>query len=127
MNTFLITNFVDYLIKNHGHLQNKYFCEILHKTDVSRDRRNKYFLTCEENNKKYHDDYCCGVANLITSDLIPRLYNATFTAKSFWVDDMYEKISFFYYFFFGNAQDKLADQIWSRDYLKQNFRKSLKS
>ena len=88
VNLFLLTNFVDYLFERHEGLKNTYFCEILHKIYVDRDPRNKYYLSCEENNKKFHDDYCCGVANLITSDLIPRLYNATFTAKSFWVDDM---------------------------------------
>lgn len=82
--TFLLKNFVTNLIKERVYLRNTYFCEILIRPYVDRNRRNKYFITCEENNEKYFKDYCCGSA-LITSDLIPRLYDATFTARNFWV------------------------------------------
>ena len=88
-NLFLITEFISYLQSNYNHLSNSYFCEIIHKAWVDRRPDGKYSITCDEYDRKYYNSYCCGVANLITSDLIPKLFNATFNAKYFWVDDAY--------------------------------------
>ena len=88
-NLFLITEFISYLQSNYNHLSNSYFCEIIHKAWVDRRPDGKYSITCDEYDRKYYNSYCCGVANLITSDLIPKLYGSTFNAKYFWVDDAY--------------------------------------
>lgn len=88
-NMFLVTEFVNYLRENHNSLKNQYFCEILKKAYVDRSSSGKYSISCEDYDKKYYEPYCCGVANLITSDLIPKLYNASHSAKYFWVDDAY--------------------------------------
>lgn len=87
INTFALMDFVDYLKKYHADLKNSYFCNILHRLPVERYIFSKYFTTCDEYPKKYFRDFCHGSANFITSDLIPKLHNATYFLKPFWVDD----------------------------------------
>ena len=86
---FRLLEFINYLHQTHFSLKNQYFCEILKRAHVDRSSFGKYRITCDEYDKEYYESYCCGVANIITADLIPKLYNATFNAKYFWVDDAY--------------------------------------
>ncbi len=46
---------------------------------IEKKLTNKVFI------KNDVDPYCCGVGNIITTDLLPKLYDATFDAKYFWV------------------------------------------
>ena len=89
VNTYLLIDFINYLKVNHNGLSNKYFCEILENERVDRRPDGKYSITCDEYNRATYDSYCCGIANLITGDLIQKLYSASLNAKYFWVDDIY--------------------------------------
>jgi len=90
-NMIYVLNFIKYLNENHFNLRNSYFCEVLKNVSPDRNfnRMGKYATSCEEYDRLYFKDYCCGQANIITSDLIPILYKSTFKAKEFWVDDVY--------------------------------------
>lgn len=89
VNTYSLSEFIEYLVINHNSVSNGYFCQILDKERVDRRKHGKYSITCDEYDKPYYEPYCCGVANIITSDLIPKLYNAAYNSKYFWVDDVY--------------------------------------
>ena len=90
VNTFSFMNFINSIKKNNKNLNNTYFCEILKKEPVERHPLGKYFTTCEEYwEGDYFKEYCCGVANIITPDLIPKLHNASYTVRPFHVDDAY--------------------------------------
>lgn len=86
---FRLLEFITYLHQSHANLKNRYFCEIIKKAYVDRNPNGKYSITCDEYDRKYYNPYCCGVANIITSDLISKLYESTFHARYFWVDDAY--------------------------------------
>jgi hypothetical protein len=88
-NMFIILEFIKYLNENQLKLKNSYFCEVLKNPVVDRNQNYKYGTSCNEYNRVYYKSYCCGQANIITPDLIPVLYNSTFKAKDFWVDDVY--------------------------------------
>ena len=87
--TFNFMNFIDSLKANQKNLTNTYFCELLEKKKPIRLLDDKYFIKCEEYAEEYFKDFCCGVANIITPDLIPKLHEASYTVRSFFIDDVY--------------------------------------
>ena len=89
VDTFTFTNFINELFKTNRSLKNTYFCEILKGLTVERKFFAKYYIECEEYGEDYYKDFCNGVANIITPDLIPKLHEASYTARPFWVDDAY--------------------------------------
>ena len=89
LNTFNFMKYIDSIKINYKNLKNTYFCEVLRQVKPDRRYLGQYFTTCEEYKEEYYKDFCCGVANIITPDLIAKLHEASYTVRPFYVDDVY--------------------------------------
>ena len=74
--------------------RNRYvFCNKVHQDTmlIIRDKTSKWYVSDQfyKGRSVYPHTYCSGFVVFISTDLIPALYQAVFTAPFFWVDDFY--------------------------------------
>lgn len=56
---------------------------------VSRDPKNKWYVTAEEFPGRYYPPYCHGAGYLMSRDVAAHLYSTSHDGRIFWIDDIY--------------------------------------
>ena len=90
LNPFLVRRLLADLEGRNLALNNTLICFTESGAPPDRDPNHKSFTTVEEYpDGKLYPTYCFGVFYVITPDLIPRLYEASFVVNYLWIDDVY--------------------------------------
>lgn len=64
-------------------------CYTWNKAIVFRNKNIKWYVTKEEYEKNWFGRYCSGSAFILTSDIVPEMFNASLHIRFFWIDDYY--------------------------------------
>ena len=89
VNTFSLLRHIKSLSDHGIATTNTIFCLVWIGMGVIRDKNSKWYISKEEYQKDIYDTYCSGAAYLVTTDLVPRMYQISHYVKFFWVDDFY--------------------------------------
>ncbi|ELT87093.1 hypothetical protein CAPTEDRAFT_138513 [Capitella teleta] len=83
-----------YTLQNHlmqlegaAFTKNLILCSVSWKTDVR--RAGKWAIPKEMYTEDLYPPYCQGLSYVLSTDVAPKLYDASFFVKFFWVDDVY--------------------------------------
>ena len=83
---------IDYMngsdVKKHG-TKNVIMCNQWLRMKVIRDKKSKWYISKQEFPDDFFQPYCSGSVFVMTSDVVPAMFNASFYTKFFWVDDFY--------------------------------------
>ncbi len=127
LNTFKLKNILDTNFF-HDSMSNSFICRTFYRAGVIRSENSKWFANYSEYNLNLYNNvtksdseyptYCVGVAVILTTDIISRLYMKALEIKMFWIDDVYVGILGNYI----NAQFKNIDNfyLYSGDLSKLN-------
>ena len=63
------------------------FCNGVNAIRVSRNKKSKWYVTWEEFPNYRFDPYCTGFFVIISSELIPAMYEESQYVRFFWIDD----------------------------------------
>ena len=117
LNTFklknvLNTNFFD------DSISNSFVCRTFYRAGVIRSENSKWYANYSEYNLNLYNNvtksdseyptYCVGVAVILTTDIISKLYMKALEIKMFWIDDVYVGILGNYI----NARFKNIDNLY---------------
>ena len=89
VNIFNVYNHFWSLHKSQSPFEKSVFCLVWHRMKVVRNPQSKWYLSVDEFKDDYFPQYCSGSAYMFTNDLIPLMYEASFSTPFFWVDDYY--------------------------------------
>ncbi|KAL3982761.1 Galactosyltransferase family protein [Acanthocheilonema viteae] len=65
------------------------FCRVIYHRQVSREKKDKWYVTEDELPSKYYSNYCVGMAIIFTGDLSSLLLRAAIQERYFWIDDYF--------------------------------------
>ncbi|RNA35052.1 beta-1-3-galactosyltransferase 1-like [Brachionus plicatilis] len=74
-------------MKNLIPLSNTFTCLYLDRSYALRDRNHKYYMPRIEFNETFYKIYCDGRGTIMSTDLIPKLYNYSYVNNNLWIDD----------------------------------------
>ena len=60
-----------------------------HKSPCQRSRKSEWFTTKKQYPGTFYPDFCRGFAYLVSTQYVPKLYQATETERFLWIDDVY--------------------------------------
>ncbi|KAF6036998.1 hypothetical protein EB796_004697 [Bugula neritina] len=69
-------------------INNTIICKVVSNVLVNHNS-SKWKVTVNEYNKTIYPPFCPGYAFVMTADIVPKLYQASFYEKFFWIDDIY--------------------------------------
>lgn len=74
-------------MKNLISLSNTFTCLYLDNSYALRDKNHKYYMPFVEYNQTFYKIYCDGRGTIMSTDLIPKLYNYSYVNNNLWIDD----------------------------------------
>ena len=64
-------------------------CMVWRRMKVMRDPKSKWYISKEEYRPDFFPTYCSGLAFLLSTDVVVRMFDASLSLPFFWVDDFY--------------------------------------
>ena len=86
---FALLNHLKGLIDHNAKRPRIVMCNLWNNATVSRKYNKKWFVTKAEYKEDWFGSYCSGSAFILTSDIVPEMFNASLHVRFFWIDDYY--------------------------------------
>lgn len=86
-----IYNLIKFLLEKHRTSATKDFvyCSVFQRIAPRRDKEDKWYVSYDEFSRDLYPPYCEGFAYIMSTDLVPKLYNESLYTKYYWIDDVY--------------------------------------
>ena len=89
VNIFNVMNHLESIAQFEGAQEKMILCLVWYRMKVVRDPKSKWYIPRSEFYPDYFPTYCSGSAFMMSGDVIPAMYEASFKTPFFWVDDYY--------------------------------------